>query len=203
MPKKVFQNKFNSRYNLKFCRTLKRSWAPILWLFFVCGVYFSCQEKSSKHGDNHHQLKTELSGVYYLIRHAEKDRTNPENQDPELTQAGLERAKLWQSYFDSIPLKGIYSTGYKRTLQTVIPTAAAKSLNPIIYEPLALIDDNFYKKSGAGHWLIVGHSNTIPILSNTLMNIDTLDDIPDTLNSRLYRVDYTVKPAELNLLHIE
>jgi 2,3-bisphosphoglycerate-dependent phosphoglycerate mutase len=203
MPKKAFQNKFNSRYNLEFLRTLKRSWSPILWLILVCGVYFSCQEKSSKPGDNHHQLKPELSGVYYLIRHAEKDRTNPENQDPELTQAGLERAKLWQSYFDSIPLTGIYSTGYKRTLQTVIPTAAAKSLNPIIYEPLALLDDNFYKKSSGGHWLIVGHSNTIPILTNTLMNIDTLDDIPDTLNSRLYRVDYTVKPAQLNLLRIE
>ena len=203
MSKKVFLSKFKTIRSLACPGDLIPFSSAILVVVLFSGLFIGCQEKKSEKMEANEPEISELSGVYYLIRHAEKDRTNPENQDPELTQAGLERAKLWQSYFDSIPLTGIYSTGYKRTLQTVIPTAAAKSLNPIIYEPLALLDDNFYKKSSAGHWLIVGHSNTIPTLTNTLMNIDTLDDIPDTLNSRLYRVDYTVKPAQLNLLHIE
>ncbi len=34
--------------------------------------------------------------TYYLIRHAEKERTNPSNRDPHLTAIGQERAENWQ-----------------------------------------------------------------------------------------------------------
>lgn len=163
----------------------------------------SCQQGATNKIDAPENLAAELSGVYYLIRHSEKDRSNPDNEDPELTTTGLSRAKLWQSYFDSIPLSGIYSTGYKRTLQTIIPTAASKSLNPIIYPPHDLVDNDFITRSHSGHWLIVGHSNTVPELTNALMNIDSLKDIPDSLNSRLYRVDYRSNPVKLSILHID
>ena len=33
---------------------------------------------------------------YYLIRHAEKDRTDPTNQNPNLNEDGLKRAEKWQ-----------------------------------------------------------------------------------------------------------
>ena len=33
--------------------------------------------------------------VYYFIRHAEKDRSNPENKNPELNQQGKIRALNW------------------------------------------------------------------------------------------------------------
>ena len=35
---------------------------------------------------------TPVISTYYLIRHSEKDRSNPENPDPELNQKGLGRA---------------------------------------------------------------------------------------------------------------
>ncbi len=177
----------------------------VKWLCILAISLISngCQQSnSSKTGITQSPTKS-LSGVYYLIRHSEKDRTNPDNKDPELTTAGLSRARLWQQYFDSIPLNGIYSTGYKRTLQTIIPTAASKALDPIIYPPQDLVNDDFLTRSNSGRWLIVGHSNTIPELTNALMNIDSLKDIPDSLNSRLYRVDYRSKPAKLSILHID
>jgi len=184
-----------------------RSRRHILSLLLLSALLFGCQNQKKIESDPSSSsildAENELSGVYYLIRHAEKDRANPKEKDPELTPVGLERAQRWQQFFDSIPLAGIYSTAYKRTLQTIIPTAAEKSLNPIIYQPLDLINDDFYKRSSLGHWLIVGHSNTIPQLTNSLMRTDTLNDIPDSLNSRLYKVDYRSNPATLSLFHIE
>jgi len=178
------------------------------YLFLLLSAFlFGCQNNNQLQSETSPQTalssQTQLSGVYYLIRHAEKDRSNKDDNDPALTPIGLERARKWQQYFDSIPLSGIYSTAYKRTLQTIIPTAAAKGINPIIYSPLDLLDDHFYRRSSQGHWLIVGHSNTIPELTNAMMRIDTLDDIPDLLNSRLYRVDYRSNPATLSLFHLE
>lgn len=172
-------------------------------LFVASLLLMGCQQPNSNKTDSSINDSAELSGVYYLIRHSEKDRSNPENDDPELTSAGRKRADLWRRYFDSIPLTGLYSTGFKRTLQTIIPTAASKSLNPIIYPPHDLLNDDFFTRSNSGFWLIAGHSNTIPELTNALMRIDSLEDIPDTLNSRLYRVDYRFKPAKLSILQID
>jgi len=173
----------------------------------MAGLFFGCRNKHdrpSDHTTTHAAAsKTELSGVYYLIRHAEKDRSDIANNDPELTPLGRKRAQGWLRYFDSIPLLGIYSTPYKRTLQTIIPIAANKSLNPIIYSPLDLFDDDFYTRSYRGHWLIVGHSNTIPELTNILIESDTLGDIPDTVNSRVYRVDFRSKRPRLDIYNIE
>jgi 2,3-bisphosphoglycerate-dependent phosphoglycerate mutase len=204
MPVELAQGLHREPAGSRFLRALTNPrWGHLMLVLSGILLIAGCQQGASKKIDARENLATELSGVYYLIRHSEKDRSKPQNDDPELTTAGLSRAKLWQGYFDSIPLSGIYSTGYKRTLQTIIPTAASKSLNPIIYPPHDLVDDNFIARSNSGRWLIVGHSNTVPELTNTLMNIDSLKDIPDSLNSRLYRVDYRSNPAKLSILHID
>jgi len=204
MPAELAQGLHGETIGSRFLRALVTTkWTHLMLVLGGVLLIAGCQQGVSKKIDARENLASELSGVYYLIRHSEKDRSNPDNEDPELTTAGLSRAKLWQEYFDSIPLSGIYSTGYKRTFQTIIPTAASKSLNPIIYPPHDLVDDNFIARSNSGRWLIVGHSNTVPELTNTLMSIDSLKDIPDSLNSRLYRVDYRSNPAKLSILHID
>ena len=37
--------------------------------------------------------------TYYFIRHAEKDRSNEENRDPKLKEAGILRAAKWSLVF--------------------------------------------------------------------------------------------------------
>ena len=46
--------------------------------------------------------KEQRTTTYYLIRHAEKDRTDSLNRNPNLTEQGLERAKKWANYFKNI-----------------------------------------------------------------------------------------------------
>ena len=56
---------------------------------------------------------------FYLIRHAEKVRTNKSDRDPALNENGIVRALKWKDYFIDKGISKIYSTNYKRTLQTV------------------------------------------------------------------------------------
>ena len=54
--------------------------------------------------------------TYYLIRHAEKVRLNPNDKDPELNEAGKERALFWKEYFNELEIDKIFSTDYKLSL---------------------------------------------------------------------------------------
>ena len=57
--------------------------------------------------------------TFYLIRHAEKVRTNKTDRDPSLNEKGIIRALNWKDYFIDKDISKIYSTNYKRTLETV------------------------------------------------------------------------------------
>lgn len=76
------------------------------------------------------------TSTYYLIRHAEKDRTDPTNKNPHLTEAGHERALKWKKVLSSIEFDHIYSTDYHRTIETVTPIAEAQNLDIEFYSTL-------------------------------------------------------------------
>ena len=71
----------------------------------------------------------DIVSTFYFIRHAEKDRTDPNNVDPELNQDGLGRAMRWAEVLDPIPLDAIYSTDFDRTTMTAAPTSVKKDIN--------------------------------------------------------------------------
>ena len=126
--------------------------------------------------------------TYYLIRHAEKDRTDATNKNPSLNSEGLIRAKKWMHYFDAIELDAIYSTDYNRTKQTGTPTAAQKKLPIQTYDPSNMYDSTFIKATYGKSVLIVGHSNTTPNLVNLILKEKTYKDMKDTDNSSVYIV---------------
>ncbi|MAD98580.1 MAG: phosphoglycerate mutase [Flavobacteriaceae bacterium] len=106
--------------------------------------------------------------TYYLIRHAEKDRSDSLNRNPNLTEAGLKRAENWAKYFSNIELDDVYSTNYNRTIQTAQPTAKSKNLEIKSYNPRNLFDSIFQAETKGKTVLVVGHSNTTPALANRI-----------------------------------
>ena len=62
----------------------------ILLIVFVSALFIACT--------------SDKTTTYYLIRHAEKDRTNNMNKNPNLNSQGLLRAKKWTQYFKDIKL---------------------------------------------------------------------------------------------------
>ena len=126
--------------------------------------------------------------TYYLIRHAEKDRTDNSNRNPNLNKDGLERAKKWALYFESIDLDAVYSTNYNRTQQTATPTAVSKKLDIQSYKPYKMFDTVFQQNTLGKKVLIVGHSNTTPVFVNKILGEKKYENMNDYDNASLFIV---------------
>tara|TARA_R100000655_G_scaffold64695_1_gene103217 strand:+ start:974 stop:1498 length:525 start_codon:yes stop_codon:yes gene_type:complete len=126
--------------------------------------------------------------TYYFIRHAEKDRSDKSEKDPNLTAEGLKRAQIWAEVLKDIPLDMVLSTNYKRTLQTGVPIAGSKQLSMENYNAGNGYNDEFRKRTSGKRVLVVGHSNTTPQFVNEILGEDKYADIDDTENGALFIV---------------
>lgn len=132
--------------------------------------------------------KDENATTYYLIRHAEKDRSEKGVKDPHLTKKGLLRAQNWANTLKHVPFDAVYSTDYFRTMETAQPIADNKRFEIISYNPRNLDIDNFKEETRGKTILIVGHSNTTPKFANKLIGKEKYKQIDDSNNSNLYIV---------------
>ncbi len=133
--------------------------------------------------------------TFYLIRHAEKVRTDKSNKDPKLNNKGIARALSWNEYFADKEISKIYSTNFKRTLETIKPIQESTDLYPMIYSPSDIDYENFVTSNKGEVVLIVGHSNTVPDFVNGLIKDSIYSQIDDLNNSNLYIVnicDYNI-----------
>lgn len=111
--------------------------------------------------------------VIYVVRHAEKA-TDP--KDPPLTPAGAVRAEALARVLENVKIDAIYSSKTQRTENTVRPLSEKIHI-PISYGAASLDDPNAYAKELATevlakhrgqNILIVNHSNTVPVIVETL-----------------------------------
>lgn len=123
--------------------------------------------------------------TYYLIRHAEKNRTDKTNKNPNLNEEGLKRAQNWAKHFKNIKLDAVYSTDYNRTQQTAKPTAKSKNLEILSYNPRKMYDSIFQANTKGKTVLVVGHSNTTPAFANKILGIKKYENFSDTENGNL------------------
>jgi broad specificity phosphatase PhoE len=102
-----------------------------------------------------------VATVVYVVRHAEKGTTPP--QDPPLSPAGEARAQALLAELKNEPISVIYTSNTTRTRSTVAPLAAAKQLAPVVYDPLqpAELARQIQEQPRGKTILVVGHSNTV------------------------------------------
>lgn len=144
----------------------------------------------------------EQHATYYLIRHAEKDRKDPKNQDPGLNIDGMMRAQAWADYFGPIKLDEIYYTKYMRTKQTISLIAQRKAIAPIRYEPNTIYSEEFLKHTNGKAVLLVGHSNTIPQMVNKLIGEEKYEEMDDNDNATLFKVTIDGKEKKVEVLKV-
>ena len=82
----------------------------------------------------------------YLIRHAEKDRSDLKNKNPHLNKLGKDRALKWVEVFKNIQFDKIFSTNYNRTLETVKPISLDKKIEISMYSPSKIDYESFKSK---------------------------------------------------------
>ena len=140
--------------------------------------------------------------TFYLIRHAEKVRTNKSDRDPALNEKGIIRALNWKEYFIDKDISKIYSTNYKRTIETVKPLQEAMGLATILYSPSSIDYKDFISSNKGEIVLVVGHSNTIPNFVNELINEQVYTQIDDLNNSNLYIVNMCDSKVSHSLIEV-
>ena len=103
--------------------------------------------------------------VLILVRHGEKV---DESQDADLNDAGRARAQALAAVLKDAGIQAIYSTDYRRTLETVKPTAESTSKLIEVYDGDNL--EGFAKdlRARGRRALVVGHSDTTPELVKLL-----------------------------------
>jgi 2,3-bisphosphoglycerate-dependent phosphoglycerate mutase len=116
--------------------------------------------------------------TFILVRHAEKASADA---DTELSVQGIERAEKLSSLLKNASITAVYSTKYKRTQNTVSPTAKAKNLTVNTYDKLDVAAlQELAKKYPGGTILIAGHSNTVPVIANALLGKNEFQNFPDS-----------------------
>jgi len=155
----------------------------IISLFFSLFLIFGTNSE-----ENIQTISNDSITTYYLIRHAEKDRSNSKNQDPVLTEEGLERAINWASVLKDIQFDAVYSTNYNRTKQTAQPLAESQGLDILEYDANNLYSADFKKATQAQTVLVVGHSNTTPQFVNAILGREKYQNIDDSENGALFIV---------------
>ena len=148
-------------------------------------------------------IPSKQCSTFYLIRHAEKVRTDKSDKDPKLNEYGMLRAIKWQEYFSDKNISKIYSTNYKRTLETVKPIQESSDIVPIIYSTADIDYKNFIISNKTEVVLVVGHSNTIPDFVNGLISENVYSQIDDLNNSNLYVVNICESGTSHKLLKID
>lgn len=151
----------------------------VIALFLV--GFSSCKDEEQN------QDASEITGVstFYLIRHAEKDKSDTQSTDPELTQTGLGRAMHWAEILNSIPLAAVYTTDYQRTAMTASPTAIKQDIDVSYYDPQNFDFEQFKSDNLNKNVLVVGHSNTTPDFANNLLDDQIYDQFDESNNGSM------------------
>jgi len=151
---------------------MKRCFLILILSIFTLGAF--AQESSTS--------------TYYLIRHAEKDRSDTTNKNLDLTKEGHERALKWSQALNKFGIDAVYSTNYNRTMNTGKPTADANKVTIKTYHPFKIDMEVFLKETAGKNVLIVGHSNTTASFANKLIGSEVYEEIKDDNNGNLYIV---------------
>lgn len=127
------------------------------------------------------------SHTIYLVRHAEK--ADDGTKDPPLTEEGEMRANKIAAMLKAEDIKKIYSTNYKRTRNTAAPLSKMLGIETTIYDPR---DTSFYNvlrnESKTMNILVVGHSNTTPALTNSIIGEEKFAKLDERVYDRLFVV---------------
>jgi phosphohistidine phosphatase SixA len=114
------------------------------------------------------------STTYILLRHAEKDTSTAGSTamtaDPPLAPKGALRAQNLLKILEAYQPDAIYSTNYTRTRSTVTPLSKKFSKEIQLYDPkqLTAFAEQLLQIQGKTI-VVVGHSNTTPVLVNLLI----------------------------------
>lgn len=136
------------------------------FLFFVLVASMALTSCNPIRRMTEEELAAQPVSTFILVRHAEKDY----GDNPNLIQSGLDRSERLRGMLENVSLDAVYSTYFKRCMQTADPVAAYHGLPIQEYSALELhaLAARLKARHRGQTVLVVGHSNTTPELASIL-----------------------------------
>lgn len=139
----------------------------------------------------------------WIVRHGEKDLTDPKEKDPELSAEGKERAEVLVKSLKGKKIDALFSTDYKRTRGTLTPLASQRNLGLKFYnskDNTALVDTilNNYKGQNV---VICSHSNRILGIIAAFGALSPVKEITEQEYSHIFLLEIKGDRAKLKHRH--
>lgn len=137
-----------------------------VWLFLLFAVS-GCRSGVSANEAGEASVRDSSSSeqptVIYFVRHAEKDTSDPKNEDPDLTVAGKERATAFRDLLKGQTIDALYATKYRRTQHTLKPLSEERQLQIREYSSNDFqgLRQRILQEHEGGTIVVAGHSNTL------------------------------------------
>lgn len=181
-------------------------------LLTCIALYFTHNNSMTKINHSTHQKQAEFKSILkesnsnmtqiYILRHTEKSDT--ENEDPQLSEAGINRANYWKKVLQYVNIDRIYTTNYIRNKQTANILKGDKNITPEIYYPMSFEVLDFIKNIQGQKVLIIGHSNTIPDMINRIIGESTYPPMSHKNYNLMHLVTISTSgETSSNVLHID
>lgn len=123
-------------------------------------------------------LKKKSVTTIYVIRHAEYDIVSGiPNQDLPLNADGVARKEQLTKVLCKANVNAIFSTNFVRTQETAQELADIRNINMIIYPTVPDLIQQIKSNHVGENILVVGHSNTVPIIIKELVPESTITNI--------------------------
>lgn len=130
-----------------FLNIYKQNQKPMKKIFLLISVLFLFFQS----------VKAQTTEIW-VVRHAEKDKSNPQEKNPDLSEEGKIRARDLAAYLKKENLDVAFSTPYKRTHQTLDSLVIPKVIDYTDIKSLVeKVKTNYLGKK----IIIAGHSNTV------------------------------------------
>ena len=142
------------------------------------------------------QTHAETNKLVILVRHAEKEAVPVDN--PVLSEAGWDRASALATMLERADINHIVTSQLDRTILTARYVAESRGLEPEkvqtsggLLNHINGVVEAIHRRPDGEAILVVGHSNTIPRIVNTLVDGD-FQDLEDSNYSTVYIVTLSV-----------
>jgi broad specificity phosphatase PhoE len=176
---------------------------PFLLLLFLAVAFTSCRSSS---GENELAAETEEQvtepTIVYLVRHAEKDISNPSDEDPDLTAGGKARAEALRTLLNGQDIHALYATKYMRTVNTLKPLAEERKLEIRKYEGHDFngIKQRLLQEHRGQTVVVAGHSNTLLPMIEAFGAKRPVSDISDKTYDFVFKL--TVDPENKTVVEV-
>ncbi len=139
----------------------------------------------------------------YVVRHAEKDISNPHDQDPDLNDEGKARAEALRALLQDVELNALYATRYARTKSTLRPLAEERNLEIATYSANDFLGlkERLLQDHAGQQVVVAGHSNTVLPLVQAFGAKSNMSHIPETQYGYIFKV--TMTPGKAATVEIE